>query len=309
MQNLSSHSRITVNGQSDERNSGDLILDPESAGDKDTFKRRTVAYHFMAIPLLDFYADIPDDIVHDIESYYWVLLWVVLRHTRSHRHAKEDGEILCKKLFKAYYDDDSACGAKIGWLLHKLPLTVLDNEPLSTLNHRFKMMVAFSQTDLFHPIPRARLTYSAVLEAFDEALAKDAWPKDDWKPYGLLQEPRAGIAPAPIVHDTVPGYKIYSEGRALRSNTGSNAKPATALPTVPAASGSGSPAPAERPGTKRANADDALEPSGATQSRKRLKTSGSRSLNHRSGRKAAPTLTRQAVRRSSRIKAMKQREV
>ncbi|KAJ2982246.1 hypothetical protein NUW54_g1002 [Trametes sanguinea] len=99
----------------------------------------------MAIPLLDFYADdIPDDIAHDIESFHWLLLWVVLRHTRCQRHPKEDGEALCKLVFRASDDDYGACGSKLSWLWHSRPLTVVNNEPLTTLIQRFDKMVAFN---------------------------------------------------------------------------------------------------------------------------------------------------------------------
>ncbi|KAI9069513.1 hypothetical protein FKP32DRAFT_1753775 [Trametes sanguinea] len=324
------YSSMEATGADSQDNMFLLLEDDEEILPEDIarFKERTGTYYFIAIALLD--SDVVGfhEACHDIESYYWVLLWVVLRHTKCHRNANEDGESLCKTLFKPD-DDETAVSAKLRWLQRK-ELTVLGNKPLTTLVERFNRLVAVSRPpNRYSSDPTIPLTHRAVLEAFDEALAMEGWPENDWKACTLMQVPRTGIAPTPILHDIVPGYPIHSEGRALRSNTHSNAKPAPALPTVPVASGSGSLAPVQRSGTKRANADDApAEPSGATHSLKRpkannmapppapgseqaaagpseAKTSGGRV--RRSGSRAAPALTRQPTRRSSRIEAQKER--
>ncbi|KAI9069516.1 hypothetical protein FKP32DRAFT_1586797 [Trametes sanguinea] len=286
-------------------------------------------YYFIALSLLKTRKTLLHRPYHDIESAYWVLVWAVLRHTDCRQEEGKAGADLCKRLFSASEDDD-AHAKKLAWLQEEQSLVVSGNEPLTTLINRLNDLVCLGQTYRFQPVPKVELTHHAFLTAFDEALATKDWPANDRKPCALLQEPRTGIAPAPILHDIVPGYPIHSEGRALRSNTHSNAKPAPALPTVPVASGSGSLAPVQRSaGTKRANADDAsAEPSGAKHSRKRskannmapppapgsgeaaagpseAKTSGGRV--RRSGSRAAPALTRQPTRRSSRIEAQKER--
>ncbi|KAI9069755.1 hypothetical protein FKP32DRAFT_1753655 [Trametes sanguinea] len=326
------YSSMEAFGSDPQDNMFRLLEDDEEIlpDDIEKFKERTGTYYFIATALLQPDKQILHQPCHDIESYYWALIWVVLRHTHCFGETeKQTGDILCKNLFSPK-EDYVAVNLKLSWVHTKEnELTVLGNTPLTTLIERFNRLVAISRPNRYTAVPATPLTHRAVLEAFDDALSMEGWPENDWKPCTLLQDPRTGIAPTPILHDTVPGYKIYSEGRALRSHTGSNAKPAIAVPTIPVASGSGSLAPAQRSGTKRANADDApADPSGATHSRKRskannmapppapgseqaaagpseAKTSGGRV--RRSGSRAAPTLTRQPTRRSSRIEAQKER--
>ncbi|KAI9069096.1 hypothetical protein FKP32DRAFT_1600109 [Trametes sanguinea] len=291
--------------------------------------------------------DYPDeeiihDPAHDIESFYWLLLWVVLRHTHCYRRQNEDGEAIRRRLrYDPDVDDaslDVLCGSRIMWLDKPTELTVVDNKPLTVLIECFNELVAVSRAHRRYPeaVPKVEVTYGAVLAAFDEALLMEGWPENDWKPSTLFHDPRKNVVPSPILHDTVPGYPIEYEGRAMRSKTRAmKAKPTTqaALPTVPVPSGpdSGSPAPAQRSGTKRAQEDDIPEPNGATHSRKRLKThsmappaapgseeaaaglseaktSGGTGRVRRSDAKAAPPLNRQPTRRSSRIKAQKERK-
>ncbi|KAL7279513.1 hypothetical protein ACG7TL_007356 [Trametes sanguinea] len=315
-------------------NAARLMEDDEeiSSEDIDEHKERTGTYYFMAIELLENYPEMLHEPPHDIESLYWVLLWVVLRHTHCHREGAADGDALCQDLFSAN-KDSSAVGNKSAWLRNRRPIVVSNNEPLTTLIRRFNVMVWRSQKDPFELSRKDVLTHGAALALFDEVLAMEGWPENDWKACTLLEKPRTTIPPTPILADVVPGYPIQSEGRALRSKTASKKALTAGLPTVPSGSASGSHAPPQRSGTKRANEDDEPAPSGATHSRKRSKasamapppapgsgsgvavagpsgatTSGGRG--QRSGSRAASgsTLSRQPSRRSLRIEAQKEKK-
>ncbi|OSC97847.1 hypothetical protein PYCCODRAFT_1398059 [Trametes coccinea BRFM310] len=301
-------------------NAASLMEDDEEISPEniEEHKERTGTYYFMAIALLELDPDIKHQPHHDLESAYWVLVWVVLRHTLCQRDGGPDGEDLCKMLF-GVYEDHLSTGQKANWLRNKKEIIVLHNKPLTTLINRFNDLVGLSQTSKFDPVPRVELTHMVVLAAFDEALAMDGWPEDDWKACTLLEKPRTNVPPKPIVAD------------ALRSKTASKKALTAGLPTVPSGSASGSHAQPQRSGTKRANEDDEPAPSGATHSRKRSKASamapppapGSGSGNavagpsgtttsggrgQRSGSRAAPTLSRQPSRRSSRIEAQKEKK-
>ncbi|OSC97848.1 hypothetical protein PYCCODRAFT_1481008 [Trametes coccinea BRFM310] len=299
----------------------------------DGLKERRGAYYFLAIELLEAYPGTVHEAFHDIESFYWVLVWVVLRHTRCHREGVADSDALCQDLFSAN-KDSIAANQKGGWIWSRRPFVVSNNEPLTTLIRRFNIMLVLNQIDVVDLTRRALLTHGAVLAAFDEALAMEGWPENDCKARTLLEKPRTTVPPSPIVADVAPGYPIHSEGRALRSKIASKTAPTAGLPTVPSRSdsASGSHASAQCSGTKRAHEDDESALSGATHSGKRSKVSTmapplaprpgpgdavagpsgattSRGRGKRSGgSKAASLLGRQPSRRSSRIQAQKEKK-
>ncbi|OSC97843.1 hypothetical protein PYCCODRAFT_1471492, partial [Trametes coccinea BRFM310] len=301
-------------------NAASLMEDDEeiSPDNIEEHKERTGTYYFIALALLMMRPGTLHDSCHDLESYFWVLTWVVLRHTDCYREDGASGDVLCQQLFGAT-EDHVAISLKSGWLGDDRVLTVSGNEPLTALIRHFKRLVTFSQRNAYLPVPVTALTHAAVLAVFDEALAMTDWPENDWRACTLLEKTRATVPPKPIVAD------------ALRSKTASKKALTAGLPTVPSGSASGSHVPTRRSGTKRANEDDEPAPSGATHSRKRSKasamapppapgsgsgvavagpsgatTSGGRG--QRSGSRAAPTLSRQPSRRSSRIEAQKEKK-
>ncbi|KAL7279517.1 hypothetical protein ACG7TL_007360 [Trametes sanguinea] len=305
-------------------------------------KKRTGTFYFMAIALLRMLPGTLHGPCHDLESYYWVLTWVVLRHTDCYRvghqvlgeEVRQSGDALCVDVFRAS-KDRYAINNKLGWLLDEQGLIVTGNKPLEILLRRFNNMVALSQTSAVDPVPRATLTHGAVIALFDETLAMEGWHGNDGKACTLLEKPRTTIAPTPIVVDVVPGYPVHSEGRALCSKTASKKALTAGFPMGASGSESmsGFHTPAQRSGIKRANEDDEPVPSGATQSRKRSKasamapppapgsgsgdavagpsgaaTSGGRG--QRSGSRAASgsRLSCQPSRRSSRIETQKEKK-
>jgi hypothetical protein len=109
---------------------------------------------------------------HDLESFYWVLIWIVLRYT-SHQH--KDGKNACMQLFD-HHKENILSAIKLTWLLHS-QLTIKDNKPLTTLLTQLSDLFLAQQSSRLHPgIP---LTHDTMLEAFDKALLDTGWPEND----------------------------------------------------------------------------------------------------------------------------------
>ncbi len=128
-------------------------------------------YYFMAINLLLVPPEgVVHTISHDLESFYWVLVWVILRHT-THAHPSGDDTFLA--VFPA--GDDIKCStSKMLWLkFGAKKLTIPNNQPLTDL------MLKLSTVVMNHYLLDT-LDYDMVLQCFEDALAPDQkWPKDD----------------------------------------------------------------------------------------------------------------------------------
>ncbi|OSC97835.1 hypothetical protein PYCCODRAFT_1480999 [Trametes coccinea BRFM310] len=302
--------------------------------------RQIGAYPFIAIELLDPAPDTRHGPSHNVESFFWVLMWVVLRHTYCYRQRWQAPDDLFKRLFGANVDH-SACACKAAWLLNKRELTVYGNEPLTTLVRRLAWLVGVSQEFAYVSVPWQELTHSAVLAIFDEALAMDGWLENDWKPWVLLQG--TDTTPRPIVHETVPGYTNCDKGRTLPNKPAAITSLNPGFPDPPLDYAfNDTLAPAQRSGRKRANERNDPDARAAKRPRKRIKTGTiapplapvSRDIHdpgpppapqfeaaiagsskaatsgrrrRRNGPKAALTPARQPTRRSARIQAQKER--
>lgn len=107
----------------------------------------------------------PHGVHHDLESCYWVLVWVVVRHVA---HGHELGSKLCSAIF----NDDNG---KMRWLMGQgmgKDFTVPGNSPLTDLLRKLTVIVAK------HVIGED-LDYEEFLAPFEEALARDGWPVGD----------------------------------------------------------------------------------------------------------------------------------
>ncbi|KAI0641971.1 hypothetical protein C8Q79DRAFT_265404 [Trametes meyenii] len=175
---------------------------PQGSVDPASQKERTGTYYFMAIEMLNV-PEIIHNTHHDLESFYWVLLWVVVRHTN---HGQ--GEDICNDVFKYGNDKDSA-NAKRGWL-ESVVFDIPDNQPLSYLLKELTPLVLEHIPTTRRNAKPTLLTYEAVLEIFDTALAMPGWPEKDWRPCTLLDgDVRTGIAAtvmtaAPEILDSRP---------------------------------------------------------------------------------------------------------
>ncbi|KAH9915721.1 uncharacterized protein B0H18DRAFT_1040196 [Fomitopsis serialis] len=137
-------------------------------------KQRTGTLFFMALRIIR--GGIVHEARHDLESFYWLLLWIVLRHTR-HNHPK--GARACEAVFDGD-DDDTCISKKNSWLNSLDPhigprLVVIGNMPLTTLLEDFRVLCLRTMSPFIETEP---LTYEKVLDIFNDALKKE-WPSDD----------------------------------------------------------------------------------------------------------------------------------
>ncbi|KAL7279490.1 hypothetical protein ACG7TL_007333 [Trametes sanguinea] len=154
-------------------------------------KERTGTYYFIAYDLLLSQSrNVIHTAHHDLESAYWILIWVVLRHTNCSMNDQTPAQI-SKELF-VYGNDRKSLRAKRSFVEEVAMdgLIVHGNEPLTKLISAFSGLVArqHDATVALRTGKKAadddsgKLTYEAVLELFDGALATDVtWPVDDWQ--------------------------------------------------------------------------------------------------------------------------------
>ncbi|KAH9884204.1 hypothetical protein C8Q73DRAFT_796322 [Cubamyces lactineus] len=171
-----------------------LRLEQDKTADHIGHKERTGTYYFFAIDLLDPEIRSPiHQARHDLESFYWVLLWIVLRHT-VYTHVKDRNT--CEAAF-VYGDDYQAMSLKRSWLAGSLP-TITGNEPLTTLIYELTTQV-YQATVNERIGKRTPLTYDSLLATFNRALAQDNWPLDD--------------ASIPFYHGDARTNSVYADRR------------------------------------------------------------------------------------------------
>ena len=134
---------------------------------------------------------------HDLESFFWVLLWVVLRHTR-HTFSAPGEHLQYIALFgadPATVDVDAEFGErKRDYLLGFINVITLNNRPLCGLLREFRLQCG---RNIDSPVESRRdMTHDEVLNIFDRALARDGWPKsgDGPCPFVDRREARPGGA-------------------------------------------------------------------------------------------------------------------
>ena len=154
------------------------------------------------------------EVRHDLESFYWLLVWLVLRHTK-YRHAM--GQATLQTIFGG--DSPTSFLVKRGWISDEDELTVDGNEPFNILLRKFRELCKQSY------LPAGRITYDDVLAIFKEALGRNDWPSNDKAlPYRPTSVPQTGD-PKPI-HQARPeasieSGRIESLERAHREQSGS----------------------------------------------------------------------------------------
>ncbi|KAI0327075.1 hypothetical protein GY45DRAFT_1168888 [Cubamyces sp. BRFM 1775] len=196
---------------SEDRPLPDLEIDEDATlgANSEKLKVPTGTYYFIAHDIIDPSTVTPaHDVCHDLESCYWALLWLVLRHTEC------VSGYTCAELFR-FGDDRTAAMWKHCWA-HRLRemVTVINNQPLTALLHHFKRLVFLGLRDpeIGGPVP---LTYEAVLRLFDEAIAREDWPSDDqaipYKPDGPSRTKSALPAPIPVAAAPTPASKTWDK--------------------------------------------------------------------------------------------------
>ncbi|KAI0706493.1 hypothetical protein C8Q76DRAFT_749702 [Earliella scabrosa] len=181
-------------------------------------KERTVTHYFTACALLKKALKAKHRVHHDLESLYWVLLWVALHHT-THSLGRE----FCSSIFKSG-DDWEACGVKMQWLhevfsdglvnasddegngdgadddadepksLNK-DLIIYENEPLTDLMRELRCLVSAQ----VYGKGKSKLTYEKMLPLFDRALEQNDWPEKDHVPWIVLDPDAQESVVAPPV--------------------------------------------------------------------------------------------------------------
>lgn len=138
------------------------------------------------------------DVRHDLESFYWLLVWLVLRHTNF---VCTLGSPLAD-IFGARRD--SCHSMKLGVISGKVEyLSVKGNSPLTDLLVKFRRRC---REDYYED---KKLTHADVLQIFKEALDRSDWPTSDKAlPYRPTSAPQAS-APKPL-HQARPEASIGS---------------------------------------------------------------------------------------------------
>lgn len=131
---------------------------------------------------------------HELESLYWVLLWVIFHHTKHNR-----SQAICEEIF-VYGNDSNASLLKIGWLNsqvlhHKSQLKIAKNRPLTRLIRKYCALVCGFVRD------HSDLDHDSVLALFEEALNdSERWPQeDDFVESTLLDKPKSQSLLQPII--------------------------------------------------------------------------------------------------------------
>ncbi|KAI0763857.1 hypothetical protein BD413DRAFT_616175 [Trametes elegans] len=161
------------------------------AANEERRKERTGTFYFMAYEILKSRPTTVHSGHHDLESIYWVLVWIVLRHTK---HSHPLGQKACSEVFVMPGDSTSvSAGAKVVWVLSQVnddeQLVIPGNEPLTRLLADLAVLVEnhLPYAAWRKPTP---LTPEAMLEKFDAALAMDGWAEKDYVRCTLLDKPR-----------------------------------------------------------------------------------------------------------------------
>ncbi|TBU27776.1 hypothetical protein BD311DRAFT_788906 [Dichomitus squalens] len=138
-------------------------------------KERVGTFHFMSIELVAGSVIPSSPLHHDLQSFYWVLLWIALRHT-DHTHPM--GDKACPSIFQL--GDANCVSAKLIWLHSPIRknLSVRDNVPLTVL---LKELGDLCLGTIFRD--NNPLHYEDVLAVFDKVLDSEGyrslWPAED----------------------------------------------------------------------------------------------------------------------------------
>ncbi|KZT23535.1 hypothetical protein NEOLEDRAFT_535536 [Neolentinus lepideus HHB14362 ss-1] len=176
---------IMINADWKEGDARGFLIDPELAAvspTQDDLTYITGTFQFMAIDRLKEHPGNHEP-HHDIESSYWVLLWVVLRHTEC--EVKEWGKIKPGSECVARIFEGENGTSKVLFLCNA-EVVVHGNKPLTRLMERLQYLVSLRY---MNKVLRAKLTeqkvilpeltHETVIKEFEEALKCDGWPYAD----------------------------------------------------------------------------------------------------------------------------------
>ncbi|KAJ7163075.1 hypothetical protein C8R46DRAFT_334108 [Mycena filopes] len=183
-----------------------------------SLKDMTGTIPFIAIAIMD-NATAKEPVVHgshhDLESVYWLLVWMILRHTK-HSHPKKD--LACSTIF------DGSVETKSGWVSRPTPVPDT-NEPLFELTDRLRDKVWLQslppKKNTYSSAPAyAPLTYENVCAIFREWLDTPGWPTDDKAIPFKLPDPDPSKAGGSQSLYKTAGSQQKGSGSKKRSNDG-----------------------------------------------------------------------------------------
>ncbi|KAJ7717059.1 hypothetical protein DFH07DRAFT_346847 [Mycena maculata] len=151
-----------------------------------SLKERTGTFSFLAIQILG-NREVPHNAGHDLESVYWLLVWIILRHTTFPGRTPT----ACHELFD--HDTTAAAALKKHWMHERTPL---EQGPLCGVAEALRRYVILQNPavqDSFdtpfdfgpdepvsQPVkPPREIRHEDLLTVFKVALATDRWPADD----------------------------------------------------------------------------------------------------------------------------------
>jgi hypothetical protein len=125
-------------------------------------------WQFMAVEVLNGKLHEPK---HDLESFYWLLTWILFRHTH-HNQLKSKARTLFDIL-----DKDSAANAKLAWLQQSI-FRITGNEPLNSLLVNLRKCFR-GQQSMDVDYESVDVTHDGLLTVIDDALRRTDWPRGD----------------------------------------------------------------------------------------------------------------------------------
>ncbi|KAF7305912.1 hypothetical protein HMN09_00745400 [Mycena chlorophos] len=174
---------------------------------------------------------------YDLESFYWLLIWVVLRHIQCLPGAKDhDGYRREAARVFDIVDGDStmAVASKARWLSDARKFSAPHNPPLAWLIRELSTIVNKSRSyDNDAPQPA---THEMFLDAFDRALKMEGWPVDDMDVATFVDMPkeetfrRTVATPKSVLAKAFPEAKSESKSRRLQTGATSSQTGAPAAP-------------------------------------------------------------------------------
>ncbi|KAK7021232.1 hypothetical protein R3P38DRAFT_2965888 [Favolaschia claudopus] len=136
---------------------------------KKSLKDFTGTLPFIAIGVLERNAHTKH---HDLESIYWLLIWMMLRHTA---HTERDGPLACNALF-GQWTDDARSTIKRGHL--DKPFGYPKGPLLNLLDDLARQVNNQNPSLRFRDFPK-HMTHEEALATFATHLASDGWPPAD----------------------------------------------------------------------------------------------------------------------------------